>query len=564
MRVEQVVKPSRVRHWLVLLLLFAAMLGIMIRLTELMVWQRNFLQNQGNARSVRVLSIPAYRGMITDRNGEPLAISTLVASVWINPLEVDPTDDRIPKLAKLLHISPKTISSKLIPNTTKEFIYLKRSISPALADQIKALAIPGIFIQSEYRRFYPEGEVVSHVLGFTNIDDEGQEGIELAYNDWLKGVSGKKRVIKDRLGHVVEDLSLLAPPKAGHDLVLSIDRRIQYLAYRELKEAFTKFQAQSASVIVMDVRTGEVLAMANLPSFNPNNHENVPADHTRNRAVTDVFEPGSALKSFAVANALASGKFKPNTIVNTLPGWMMVEGHKVQDIHHAGLMSVTEILKVSSNVGVSKLTLALPSETLIATLLRFGFGERTDLGYPGESSGKFPWQKKWRPFSLSTLSFGYGISVTALQLTRAYCSLANGGLLCSVSLLKSLGPPNESIRIVPEEVANNIVKMLETVTGAGGTATMARVPGYRVSGKTGTTRVVGRHGYEESRHNSIFVGIAPASNPRIVVSVVIQDPQGKVYYGGHVAGPVFAKVMSGALRIMNVPPDDVLTDKGKG
>lgn len=543
------------RHWFVITIFVVMVLGLVARMVQLMIVDRAFLLDQGDARALRTVSIPSYRGIIADRNGEPLAISTPVSSVWVNPREINVKDKRIMKLARLLKVSARSIRKKLRARRDREFVYLKRRINPSLAAQIKALKIRGLFLQREYRRFYPEGEVMAHIIGMTNIDDSGQEGLELAYNDWLRGVPGKKRVVKDRLGRIVEDLNLIQTPKPGHDLVLSLDRRIQYLAYRELKQAVNKFKAKSGSVVVLNVHTGEILAMANQPSFNPNNRRHGGRrDRFRNRAVTDTFEPGSVLKAMTVVNALASGHYKADTLIDTAP--ITLDGHRVADPHRHGVISVAKILQISSNVGVTKLTLGLPPDSLYKMLHRFGFGERTQSGFPGESAGKLKDAVKWKPFALATLSFGYGISVTPLQLARAYAILGAGGVQYPITFLRT-DKAKHKTRVVTKKVSRSVLLMLEKVIARGGTAPLARVPGYRVTGKTGTTRIVGKHGYERFRHNSIFVGVAPASHPSLVVAVVIHEPGGKIYYGGSVAAPVFSKVMGGALRMLNIAPDNI-------
>lgn len=543
------------RHWFIVLV-FVLIIGALVgRMFQLMIYQHHFLVRQGAARSIRVVTIPAYRGMITDRHGEPLAISSPVESVWLNPKEVKANNPKLKKLARLLDVSLASIRTKIITYPKREFIYVKRGLNPALAKRVAALEITGIYLKREYKRYYPEGEVFAHVVGFTNIDDKGQEGLELAYNQWLRGIPGKKRVVKDRLGHIVEDLDLIREPKPGHDLVLSLDRRIQYLAYRVLKNAVLKHHAKSGSIVVLDPRNGEVLAMANQPAYNPNNRPPDTDGRYRNRAVTDMFEPGSTIKAFSVANALDSGKYTPDSIVNTSPGWMILNGKRVEDEHDLGKITVTTVLQKSSNMGASKLTLSLPPNSLWHLLHSAGFGETTGSHFPGESAGRLPFHRKWAKITLATLSFGYGISVTDLQLARAYAALADGGLLRPVTFLRlNKVPPGK--RILSKQVAKQILEMLQSVIEKGGTATRARVSGYHVTGKTGTTRMIGPNGYEKYHHIAMFVGIAPVSNPRLVISVEITDPRGD-YYGGYVAAPVFSKVMAGALRILNIPPDNL-------
>ncbi len=542
------------RHWLVIAVLLLVLTGLVWRMFQLMVVQRDFLLSQGNARSLRVVGIPVYRGTIYDRRGEPLAISTPVDSVVANPQEINLDDARLEQLAALLAVPSDQFKQRLAHNKQREFMYLKRTVEPALAKQVNALDIPGISLRREYRRYYPSGEIAVHVVGFTNIDDQGQEGLELAYDDWLRGEPGKKRVNKDRLGHVVEDLDVIQPARPGKDLVLSLDKRIQYAAYRELQAAMHKYQALSGSVVVLDVQTGEVLAMVNQPSFNPNQR---PRQHTsdyRNRAVTDMFEPGSTIKPFAVALALASGSYEPHTLVDTSPGWINLDGNRVRDEHPLGVTDVTTILQKSSNVGIAKLVLSLPPDSLWELFNRMGFGAPTASGFPGESAGKLFKHAKWQPFTLATLSFGYGVSVTALQLAQSYVMLATDGIKYPVSFLRLREAP-QGERVLKQNVAQAVLKMLETVSESGGTGTQAKVAGYRVTGKTGTVRMLGPQGYMRNHHIAIFAGTAPASHPRLVVAVVINDPLKVSYYGGWVAGPVFSKVMAKALRILDIPPD---------
>jgi cell division protein FtsI (penicillin-binding protein 3) len=545
------------RFYLLSLFFLLLVLGLIARMIQLTIIERHFLQTQGNARSLRMINETAFRGMITDRNGYPLAISTSVFSVWINPQEFNPQTPSIKTLAGLLELKPAAIQVLLQQYKKKgrEFAYLKRELSPDTAKEVKALRIPGLYLQQDYKRFYPEGEIAAHIIGFTNIDDKGQEGLELIYNDWLSGAAGKKLVIKDRLGRIIDDVQTVRRQKPGNDLVLSINRRIQYLAYRELMEGVKKNLAASGSVVVLDVKTGEVLAMVNQPSFNPNKISHDEQDNFRNRAVTDIFEPGSTIKSFSIASALDSGQYKPETIVDTAPGWMRVERHVVHDEHNNGLLNIMQILQLSSNVGMSKIILSLPSNQLWNLLHRIGFGEVTGIGFPGEQSGKLIKRATWRPFALATLSFGYGISVTTLQLAHAYATLANDGVKIPLSLVRIKEPPAGE-QVLNQKVARQMLVLLQSVLAKGGTGEAARVPGYLVAGKTGTAWVAGTHGYDKHQYTSSFVGIAPASHPRLVVAVVMHDPQGKQYLGGYVSGPVFEKIMEGSLRILNIPPDD--------
>ncbi len=551
------IELSAWRFYLLSFFILLIVAGLILRMIDLAVIKRNFLQTQGNVRSLRVVTEPAFRGMITDRNGYPLAISTSVFSVWVNPKEFSFKSSSIKSLATLLEMSPKTIQTQLerSKNKGREFAYVKRELSPGMAKEIKSLKIPGVYLQQDYKRFYPEGEVAAHVLGFTNIDDKGQEGLELAYNDWLTGLPGKTLVVKDRLGRIISDVQEIQKQRPGNDLVLSINRRIQYLAYRELMDGVQKNIASSASVVVLDVKTGEILAMVNQPSFNPNKIANQPKDSFRNRAVTDSFEPGSTIKAFSIASALDSGQFKPDSVIDTHPGWMTVEHHLVRDEHNNGLLNLSQILQLSSNVGMSKIILSLPPQQLWNLLHRVGFGETTGIGFPGEQSGRLIKRPVWKPFALATLSFGYGVSVTALQVAHAYATIANDGVKIPLSLVRVKKIPTGE-QVIDKKIAHEMLELLQSVLAKGGTGQPARVPGYLVAGKTGTAWIAGPHGYDKHRYTSTFVGIAPASHPRLVVAVVMHEPKGKLYLGGYVSGPVFQKIMEGSLRILNVPPDD--------
>lgn len=544
------------RFYLVLTITVFAVLGLFWRVFTLSVLNQAFLQHQGNERVLRLINTPSFRGMIVDRNGFPLAVSTKVFSVWFNPQEFAPASESCALLSDLLELKNGELESILnrSQKSNKEFVYLKRSLSPEVANRIKSLRIHGLYTQEEYRRFYPEGEIASQVIGITNIDDQGQEGLELGYNQWLQGEPGKKWVIKDRLGRIISDVQTLRQQKPGHDLVLSLDRRIQYQAYRELLQGIKKNNAHSGSAIVLDVKTGEILAMVNQPSFNPNNRKIAALSSVRNRAVTDTFEPGSTIKAFTIASALDSGHYKTDSIIDTSPGWMRLGKNLVHDEKNNGPLSIAQILQISSNVGVTKMVLSLPPNHLWDLLHRVGFGEITGVGFPGEQSGLLAKREKWSEFTLATLAFGYGMSVTPLQLARAYAVLANEGVKIPISLLRlEESPPGE--RVMEAHIAKEMLVLLESVVTKVGTGRHARVPGYRIAGKTGTVKMVGEGGYEKHHYESSFVGIAPASHPRLVVAVVIHDPQGKLYYGGDVSGPVFEKIMEGALRTLDIPPD---------
>ncbi|OGT47232.1 MAG: cell division protein [Gammaproteobacteria bacterium RIFCSPHIGHO2_12_FULL_41_20] len=535
-----------------------AICGLVWRVVDLTIVNSSFLRSQGDQRALRLVSTSAFRGMIADRHGVPLAISTEVYSVWVNPQEFTADSPQLKALNKLLKIPIKDMQ-KLVSRYRekgREFIYLKRDVSPEVALQVKMLAIPHLYLQQEYRRFYPEGEVTAQVIGFTNIDDQGQEGLELAYNSWLAGEHGKKWVVKDRMGNVINDIRTVREQKPGHDLILSIDKRIQYLAYRELMQGVVDNKARSGSVVVLDAQTGEVLTVANYPSFNPNRRPLGINENMKNRAVTDLFEPGSTIKAFSMASALDSGKYTPDSMIDTHPGWLRVGRNIVRDEHgDHGVLSLTRILQISSNVGITKVMLSLPPDHLWSLLHRVGFGESTFVGFPGEQGGVLFKPTVWNPFALATLSFGYGVSTTTMQLARAYAVLASTGVKKPLSLLRiDHAPPGE--QVIDTKVAQHMLIVLESVVAKGGTAEVAGVSGYHVAGKTGTAWIVGEHGYEKHRYTSSFVGIAPVSIPRLVVAVVIHEPQGRRYYGGSVAGPVFQKIMEGTLRILNIPPDN--------
>lgn len=537
---------------------FSLLLFILIlRMIDLTVLHRQFLQGQGNARSLRVVDIPAYRGMITDRNGTPLAISTPVESVWVNPKEFSPDEDQFMQLAKYLHFTPKQLSRKVVQAKNREFLYLQRQLPPMLSKKIEALKIPGINFQKEFKRYYPDSDSISQLLGFTNVDDQGLEGIELAYQDWLMGIVGKKRVIKDRTGRIIEELGVIKEPRPGHELGLSIDRRLQYLAYSELNKTVEEFAAKSGSVVVLDAENGEILAMANVPSYNPNSRGHYDRESYRNRALTDTFEPGSVVKPFSIASALETGLFTPDTIIDTNPSWMSVHGRTVRDIHNYGVLDVTGVLRHSSNVGVTKMVLASPPEQLIGLLQRCGFGQRTESAYPGESEGGIVKAKDANPFVLATLGFGYGMSVTALQLAKANLVFANKGKMIPVTLIHN-DTQTPGVQIMQPKTSEQVLAMMEAVLGKDGTGRDARVPGYRVAGKTGTARVAGKDGYKDRRYTASFIGIAPVSKPKFIVVVIVHEPSRKGYYAAAVAAPLFSKVMSGALRLFNVPTDEAV------
>ena len=556
MKQQDIIKDYPFRR-VVVMTMFGVIVSVLVwRAFDLQILRKEFLRDHGDARSVRVVNIPAHRGMIMDRNGEPLAISTPVHSIWTIPNEILQSGIDIKPLASLLEIDKNELTSLLKERAGRQFVYLKRHVDPELHSKIMALNIPGVYQQREYRRYYPAGEVTAHIVGFTNIDDQGQEGLELAYNEWLKGKDGKKRVLKDRLGRVIENIESIEPAANGKDLYLSIDRRIQYLAYRELKTAVTQHKARSGSLVMLDAKTGEVVAMVSQPSYNPNNRSGLKSDHFRNRTVTDVFEPGSTMKPFTILAGLDSGKYDESSIINTAPGYYKVGTHFIRDIKNYGELELPAIIQKSSNVGASKVALSLEPDYFWKTLTKVGFGHPTGSGYPGESGGRLDGYNNWSEVELATLSFGYGISVTALQLAQAYSVIAANGLLLPISYSKVSGSITAK-RVIQKPVVQQVRLMMEAVVNPGGTGRLASVVGYRVAGKTGTVHKSTRGGYAEDRYLSIFAGMAPASDPRLVMVVMIDEPQQGQYYGGQVAAPVFSRIMDGSLRLLNVPPDNV-------
>lgn len=543
--------PAWRRRVLLICLLLGFML-LMLQSVYLQNTKKDFLQKKGSDRYSRTLKLQADRGKISDRNGEILAVNSPVESVWANPSRVKISKQQTVALAKLLKIKTKTINKK-VANKKRAFVYIKRRISPDLARKVKALDIAGVSLEREYRRFYPAGDVISHVVGFTGIDGAGQEGIELLQNEKLSGLAGKRRVIKDRKGQVVEELEVISTPRDGQELTLSIDRRIQYLTFRELAKAVKLYKAKAASAVVLDAKTGEVLAMVNFPTYNPNNPKNIRGK-TRNRAVTDMFEPGSTMKPVAAAAGMEFGGYTPTTRIDTSPGYMTIGPATIHDTHPNDFLSVAEVVKKSSNVGAAKIALSLDKEELWSTFKQLGFGARTKVGFPGEARGKVRDYKTWRPIEQATMSYGHGISVTLLQLARAYTVFANDGALKPVSLMKLESMPKGE-QVFSAKVANDVKDMLELVVQPGGTGIKAQVAGYRVAGKTGTAHKLGPKGYERDKYVGSFVGMAPASNPRLIMAVMIDEPTSGKYYGGTVAAPVFSSVMSDVLRLLAVPQD---------
>ncbi len=534
-------------------LLLLSFLGLVVRAIYLQGMHNDFLQQKGELRYSRVIEISAHRGMITDRHGEPLAISTPVESVWASPRDIDATPGQLKKLANLIRMDVVEVR-KRISDQQRDFVYLRRHLPPDITAKVVELDIPGIFLKREFRRYYPTGELTAHMLGFTDIDDNGQEGIELGWQDTLAGKSGSRRVIKDRKGRIVEDVESILEPKPGQDIALSIDSKIQYLAYRELKQAMEINKAKAGEIVVLDTQTGEVLALVNLPTYNPNNRIKTNSGRARNRVLTDVFEPGSTLKPFTVASALEAGGIKPDTIFQTAPGTLTIGKATISDSHREGPLTVAQVIQKSSNVGAAKIALTLSPQTLWETFSRSGFGASTGSGFPGEVNGKLRPYQTWRPIEQATMSYGHGIAVNLLQLARAYTLFSEEGKLKPVSLLK-VNTPVVGKQVISRDTALAVSKMLEMVVQPGGTAPLAQISGYRVAGKTGTSHKLEGKGYAKDRYIATFVGYAPVSKPRLIIAVMLDEPSAGQYFGGTVAAPVFSQVMVGALRILNVPHD---------
>ncbi|HKK55054.1 penicillin-binding protein 2 [Marinobacter sp.] len=523
------------------------------RLLDLHVVDQEFLRQQGDVRTIRVEQIDAHRGVVTDRYGESLAVSTPVQTLWINPSETDAGDPRLTAVARQLGLREGELRARLRKYASREFLYLRRKIQPELAREVMALGTPGIYSRQEYRRYYPAGEVTSHVVGFTNIDEFGQEGIELAYNDWLSGERGKKRVLKDNRGRVIKDLTLIRNARPGKSLALSIDLRLQYLAYRELKAVVSAHNARGGTLVMLDVDSGEVLAMVNQGSYNPNDRSQLSPDRLRNKAITDLFEPGSTMKPLSMAAALESGRFKATNTIDTDPGFRRFGRFTIRDHRNYGVISLTDVIAKSSNVGISKIATDIGGDVIRDLYARLGFGQPTGIGFPGEAVGVLAAPPKWRPVEEATLSYGYGMSVNALQLAQAYMVLANGGIRYPLSLLKVQAKPVGQ-RVLSEQVTFDVRQMLREVV-ENGTGKRAQPGFYSAGGKTGTVHLVGKDGYEDSQYKAIFAGMAPIDDPRIVTVVAVDAPQSGEYYGGEVAAPVFARVMGGALRLLNVKPE---------
>ena len=558
MKLEGALYPWRFRLMLGLL---ALMVGAIVwRIFDLQVVDRDFLIGQGDARSLRHIPIPAHRGLITDRNGEPLAVSTPVTTLWANAKELQVAKDRWPALAAALGQDPKALAERLEAQANKEFIYLVRGLTPEQGQQVLDLKVPGVYGIEEFRRFYPAGETTAHMVGFTDIDDHGREGVELAYDEWLAGVPGKRQVIKDRRGRLIKDVQVTKNAKAGKPLALSIDLRLQYLANRELRNAIIENGAKAGSLVIMDVKTGEILAMVNQPTYNPNNRRNLQPAMMRNRAMIDVFEPGSTMKAISMSAALETGRWKPSDKVEVYPGTLQLGKYTIRDVSRTEgpVLDLTGILINSSNVGMSKVAFDIGGETIYHLAQKIGLGQPTGLDFPGERVGNLPNYRDWKKAETATLSYGYGLSVTAIQLAHAFSVLANNGRMVPLSLIHVDEAP-KATQVIPENVAKTMQGMLQQVIEAPRGVFRAQVPAYHVAGKSGTARKtsVGTKGYAENSYRSLFAGFGPMSDPRYAIVVVIDEPSKAGYFGGLVSAPVFSKVMSGTLRLMNITPDNL-------
>lgn len=542
--------PWRAR--LVLVLLLGAMLALIGRSLYLQAINNEFLISKGESRYERTLEVPATRGRIMDRNGDVMAISTPVKSVWAIPEDarLQPADAR--KLAQLLDMDVRELNRKLAED--KGFVFVKRQIAPELADRVMAMKLPGIHLQNEYRRYYPAGEVPAHVLGFTGVNDAGQEGIELAFNQQLAGQMGSRRVIKDRRGNIVEDIEHIRKPIEGKDVLLSLDAKIQYLAYSSLKQAVTDHRAKAGAAVVLDAKTGEILALVNLPTYNPNNRTNLAGGQLRNRVFTDTFEPGSTMKPFTAALALEKGKVRFDTPIQTAPGKLTIGPATISDAHPHGVLTVAQVIQKSSNVGSAKMALSMEAADMWQMFDSLGFGTPLKLGFPGEAGGRLRPAKTWKPIEQATMSYGHGISVTLIQLAHAYMVFAREGDLVPLLLTKANGPVSSDKNVFSAQTAREVRAMLEMAVQPGGTAPKAQIPGYRVGGKTGTAHKI-EGGVYANKYVSSFVGFAPVSEPRLIVAVMVDEPSAGKYYGGEVAAPVFAQLMAGALRTLGVPQD---------
>jgi cell division protein FtsI (penicillin-binding protein 3) len=550
------------RFGIILFLLLALVATIAARIVHLHVFRHEFLAMQGDARAVRHIPIPAHRGVITDRHGEPLAVSTPVLTLWANPKELLTNKARWNELALALKLQPAELVKRIENNAARDFMYLERGLTPEHGQSVLDLKIAGVYSKEEFRRFYPAGEVAAHLVGFTDIDERGREGVELAFNEWLTGVPGKRQVIKDRRGDLIRDVQVKENAKPGKQLALSIDLRLQYLAHRELRKALLEFEAKAGSLVMIDVRTGEILAMVNHPTYNPNNRRELNPQAMRNRAMIDVFEPGSTVKPFSIAAALGTGRWTPESTVDTGNGHFRIGRYTIRDVSRGGLLDLTNVLKKSSNVAISKIALDIGAMPVYNMMQSVGFGADTGLSFPGERIGQLPMHRKWGEAETATLAYGYGLSVTAVQLAHAYAVLANDGRNVPLSLLRQERKVAEGEQVIDAKISRDVMAMLRAVVEeSGGGGARAQVPGYHVAGKSGTAKkLASGGGYTESSYRSLFAGVGPVDNPRVAAVVVIDEPSKGGYYGGLVAAPVFGRVMAGALRMLNVRPDNLPTE----
>ncbi|MDK2777196.1 MAG: penicillin-binding protein 2 [Pseudomonadota bacterium] len=556
---EQPVTATGIARWRFTLVMavFGCLLGaVLVRLVILHTVEQPFLFEQGEKRTVREEVQPAMRGMITDRFGKPLAVSTPVVNLWLNPQQVN--IQQLPIIAQDLGLSARELVRKTerAANQGRSFVYLQRQVEPELAHQVLDRRVAGVYGDDDFRRFYPAAEVTAHTVGIVNIDGKGQEGLELAYDGYLQGADGSRQVVKDLYGNVVKQLKVNSVAQPGNNLTLTLDLRLQYLAYRELKAAVAQHHARSGAAVLLDAHSGDVLAMVGQPSYNPNNRSGLRPEHMRNRAIADLIEPGSTMKPFTVAAALQSGRFRPETEVDTSPGYVRVKNKTIRDHRNYGVLDVTGIITKSSNVGVTYLSREMGAEAIWSFLTKAGIGQATALGFPGEAVGSLPYPEQMDALRLATVSYGYGLAVSPLQLAHAYTAFTQRGCIRPLRLIMEDQPTEHCDPVMSAQVARQVLDMLETVTSDFGTGRRARVAGYRVGGKTGTAHVVGQQGYEDSEYTAVFAGVAPISDPDLVLVVVISEPQGKEYYGGEVAAPVFSRIMEQALRLRQIAPDD--------
>jgi len=545
----------RYRFYVVVVVLVLLTCVVAGRITYLKLFDAAFLGDQGDRRSVRHIAIPVTRGMITDRNGAPLAVSTEVVTIWCNPSEMQDSADQLGRLAQAIHKPEAELRNLILGHPEKHFLYLARALSPIDGENIMALGVPGVRQIKEYKRYYPSSDLVAQVIGMVNIDGHGQEGLELGFEDWLAGRGGVREVLINPRGSVVKNIRVVRQPQPSKDVALSIDLRLQFIAYRALQTAVEKFGAQSGSAVLVNPKTGQILAMTNFPSYNPNNRATLQIPNMRNRTLTDAFEPGSVIKPFSMSVALASGKFNENSTVDVAPGWMTIDGHTIHDVAKRGVLTMTGVLLNSSNIGMSKVALQIGPLPIYEQLSRVGFGNPMALGFPGENAGYLPGHTKWSQIATASMSFGYSLAVNVAELAQAYSVIANDGKLTPLTLLKD--QKQQSVQAMDPTIARRLRAMLNHVVEDEGGVIRARVPGYHVAGKSGTARKAGSGSYTEHAYRSLFVGMAPAADPKLVLAVMLDTPTKEGYFGGLVSAPTFSEIMSGALRALAVPPDNL-------